>query len=125
MNKHLLFVLISLGFFHFTSSQDLGIEEGDLPPTPISAVEARNIATKAYLTKANIGPKTLGSEAQIFILGFDVDGFAKKGDPIWTITFGRSLGDYLGMIWVHTETGEIYFVHGPWVDLNKGSEASR
>ena len=93
------------------------------PPLEISGAsvsteaQARVIASKAYVSKMNMGILSTEavSEIEIIKLGYTIKGFAEAGDSLWETKVKTIDGAYRAIIWVNPDSEEVYFVNGPWV----------
>ena len=93
------------------------------PPLKMSGVSvstearARAIASKAYVSKMNMG--ILSTEAvreiKIIKLGYTIKGFAEAGESLWETKVKTIDGAYRAIIWVNPNSEKVYFVNGPWV----------
>lgn len=90
------------------------------------SLDAERIAGRSYHGKvggllANEG----AGVSSIVELGFEVKNFAKPGDKVWEVHIAENNGlPYLrAILWVHPETGSVYFVCGPWKDDTRGPPA--
>ena len=96
----------------------------EIPGAMVSqAKEAYDIGIKAYFKK---GDGLLAKEnlvpTSIITLGYDIPRFAKSGDKIWelrALSWGTDNTQHLrGILWVHSETSDVYFSSGTW-DITK------
>ncbi|MDO8735084.1 MAG: hypothetical protein Q7K21_08015 [Elusimicrobiota bacterium] len=79
-------------------------------------LQVKHIASDEYFKKMKF--KILADEGirdiSIVKIGYDVDGFAKKGENIWEARVLTLNGELRAIIWVHPNTGKVYFVTGAW-----------
>ena len=82
--------------------------------------EASEIAMKAYFHKAG-GILALEGHGvpSIITLGFDIPDFGEKGDKVWEVRFHHMFWELRAILWVHSETEEVYFVIGHWIENSK------
>ncbi len=88
-------------------------------------LDASGIATTAYEKKTKKGG--FAGRTNIEVLAFDIPGFGKRGDKVWEVRFTeviieKGAGGWnatIAILWVHSETTEVYFVIGPWVAEEK------
>ena len=89
-----------------------------LPPGAVveTEVKARELAFRAYVEEMKLGiPAEEGvTEALLLTVGYDVPGFAPRGDPVWEIRVGTISLETRALIWVHALSGRVLFVVGPW-----------
>ena len=82
--------------------------------------KVKQIVFKKYVEK--IGGNIMANEGirdiSIVKIGYDIDGFAKKGEKIWETRVLTLNGELRAIIWLHPNTEKIYFVTGSW-DTNK------
>lgn len=89
-----------------------------LPPGAVveTEVKARDLAFRAYVEKMKLG--ILAEEgvtgAALLAVGYDVPGFARRGDPVWEIRVQTISLETRALIWVHAQSGNVLFVIGPW-----------
>jgi hypothetical protein len=99
------------------------MENAEKPELPGARVpngdDASRIAQKAYFNRMGGLSAYEGSGyASLVELGFAIEGFAREGDKIWEVritimnTNGRR--SLRAIIWVHSETEQVYFMCGPW-----------
>ena len=99
------------------------LERAERPEIPGAKVangnDAARISQKAYVEKMHgLSAYEGAGGGSIIELGFEVKGFAKLGDKVWEIRFtsmnpaGRRA--LRAILWVHSETGQVHFVCGPW-----------
>ena len=96
------------------------LKETKIPGAKVSDTkEAMIIAQEAYIKKMGgmLATESPG-EVSVIELGFKIKNFANIGDKIWEVRFtNMNLNGYLtlrAIIWVHSKTGKVYFVCGPW-----------
>lgn len=86
-----------------------------------SEADARRAALAAYVKKTDFAVSaTEGTgQAGIVRLGFEIRGFAEKGEPIWQVPI-RAIGMELrAIIWINPRTAKVLFVVGPWMTGDK------
>jgi hypothetical protein len=78
--------------------------------------EARHFAFKQYVEqmKGNILAEETVRIAAIIKLGYDLPGFANKGELIWDTRLLTLENELRGIIWVHPNTKKVRFVTGVW-----------
>lgn len=81
-----------------------------------TAGEARHFAFKQYVKrlKGNILAEETVRQTTIVKMGYDMPGFANKGDLIWESRVLTLEDELRGIIWVHPSTERIRFVIGVW-----------
>ena len=123
-----LVALGQLGYDKLTAEgvRALGISENLVPKetgkleeiqnAKVKAADAEKFAEKAFSNKCGgRGSFERAYPAKPFCIGYDIDGFAKKGAALWQVKVYNTIEVYLlAVIWVHPETGQVYFVCGMW-----------
>jgi hypothetical protein len=86
-----------------------------------SEQEAKKVALHNYVKKMqlNILAEEGVDDISIIKLGFDVKGFASKGDKIWEVHVATDGDELRAIIWVNSKTGDAYLVVGPWIAKEK------
>ncbi len=76
---------------------------------------AKRLAFDNYIRKmkGNISATESVRDVTIIVLGYDVGGFAKKGEKIWEarVTDNQALR---AILWVNPRSENVHFVCGPW-----------
>lgn len=82
--------------------------------------EARHFAFKQYVKrmKGNILAEETVRQTTIVKMGYDLPGFANKGDLIWESRVLTLEDELRGIIWLHPNSEKVHFVTGVW-DQNK------
>jgi hypothetical protein len=84
-----------------------------------SEIDAKRIVLKSYINKmrSNVSATEGPTVFAIVRLGFDVPGFAAKGDEIWEARVIELVGGYelRAVLWVNPNTEKVHFVIGPWI----------
>jgi len=79
-------------------------------------MDAKRLAFDGYVKKMKA--KVLATEGvrdiEIITLGWDVDGFASKGQRVWELRVKTINDELRSIIWVHPDTRDIHFLAGPW-----------
>ena len=110
-----------LSFFLFVSlvmARDLTKPLLEISGASVSTeAQARTIASKAYISKMNLGILSTEavSEIEIIELGYTIKGFAEAGESLWEAKVKTIDGAYRAIIWVNPNNEKVYFVNGPWV----------
>lgn len=81
-----------------------------------SEEQARHFAFKHYVErmKVNILAEESVRTVAIIKVGYDISGFAKKGDLIWDTRVLALENELRGIIWVHPGTEKVLFITGAW-----------
>jgi len=99
-------------------------------PGPVTdEIEARLIASGAYSQKMKLnvlaeeGPRSISTVT----LGYDLEGFGKRGDRVWQVLISTGLNPELfrGNIWVHAGTGQVRFIAGAWESINEPEKTKK
>lgn len=113
MNK----LIIIISFLVVQCLSGIGAE----PETDFNHVltesKAKRIARDAYAEK--MGVHLMAEEGiwkvDIQTIGFDIPGFAKRGDQLWEARVMAFLNrETRAIIWVNANTEQVYYVIGPW-----------
>lgn len=100
---------------------------GDADSVP-NARKAEHLAIQAYLAKmGGIRAREGFHCSGVLLLGFPVEGFAQEGDEVWEVRMSGMNGNrpentLRAILWVHPDTGKVYYVCGPW--RQGGAESS-
>lgn len=130
MLRGIIWIHPETGQVHFVTGV-WGSAEAVCPPFQIEGAkvsheaDAKRIAFEHYIKKMKT--RVLAEEGvqkiSVFKLGYDVPGFAAKGDIIWQAsvkTLALGLESKLrGIIWVHSKTEKVHFVTGAWENLEQ------
>ncbi len=115
-----LFLLAMLGFGliqPLAAARDLSATILEIKGAKVATqAEAKQIAFDHYTKKmkANILAIEGVKGISIVTLGYNIPGFASKGDKIWEIRILTIENELRSILWVHSETGKVYFVIGNW-----------
>ena len=97
---------------------DMGRSSMTIEGTIISqAAEAKKFASNIYASK--MGVKLMAEEGvqniSIITVGYDVPGFAQRGELIWEARvmafFDRELR---AILWINPKTEKVHYLCGPW-----------
>ena len=84
--------------------------------------DARHVAIEAYFTRQGGLLATESEVLSIVTIGFDIPGFAKKGEKLWEIRF-TDMGSngvqrlLRAILYLHPNTSAIHAVVGPWTEI--------
>lgn len=102
-----------------TMGRDLAAKPLQIEGTKVSAqADAKRVAFAAYLKKMKI--EILAEEGvrereiTVVTLGYDVPGFASKGERIWEARVLTIEGGLRAILWVNPRSEDVHFVCGPW-----------
>ncbi|MDP0501268.1 MAG: hypothetical protein Q7P63_14335 [Verrucomicrobiota bacterium JB022] len=114
--RRLSLLLFSLVLLHLLNSQDLRMRPRPEEVFSISEEEAGQAALEVYKTRLadNFDPEVKVARVNYFRLGYDVQDFGDRRDPVWSVILARPPFDYMGLVWVHAQTKQVYFINGPW-----------
>ncbi len=111
-----MILLVVAGCVMLCSARDLSAPMVKIPGAKVETeFAAKRLAFDNYIkkVKGNVSATEAVREVTVIVIGFDVDGFAKRGTQIWEarVTDKQALR---AIIWVNPLTGEVHFVCGPW-----------
>jgi len=84
--------------------------------------DARHVAIEAYFTRQGGLLATESEVLSIVTIGFDIPGFAKKGERLWEVRF-TDMGSngvqrlLRAILYIHPNTSAIHAVVGPWTEI--------
>lgn len=83
--------------------------------------EAAGISFKRYIEKMNL--MVLAEEGPlrptVITLGFDMPGFAQKGDKLWETRIMYCWSRLRAIVWLNPYTGETFWLIGPWTKVER------
>lgn len=111
----ILFVyLVIAGFSKYSSLSAYELKATNI--TSLTELMVKRIVVNEYMIKMKL--KVLATEGVREIrpikIGYDIPGFAKKGDKIWEARIETLEGDFRAIIWINLPNSKPYFVVGPW-----------
>lgn len=118
MSRVMTIIICLVGLCVLTMASDLTTLPLRIEGTKVpSEAEAKRLARNSYVEK--MGTRLMAEEGvqslTIITLGYNVPGFANKGERIWEARvmafFDRELR---AIIWVNPRTEKVFFVCGPW-----------
>ena len=116
----MLTCLLVIGFD--TLGRDLTAKPLRIEGAKVAAeTDVKRLAFSAYVDKMPLG--ILASEGvqdfAIVKLGYDIPGFAAKGERIWEARVTADLDELRAILWVNPRTEAVHFVCGPWDSVKK------
>ena len=100
-----------------TMGRDLAAKPLQIEGAKVSAqADAKRIAFEAYVKKmrAEILANEGVQDMAVVTLGYDVPGFAPKGERIWEVRVLTIEGGLRAILWVNPRSEDVHFVCGPW-----------
>jgi hypothetical protein len=90
--------------------------------------DAAKIAIGFYDQKMIGGPGLSANEGvqamSTIKLGYDIPGFANRGEQIWTATAMTQNGEFRGLMWIHPNTEKVLPIVGAW-DAGRPDNANK
>ncbi|MDX9862370.1 MAG: hypothetical protein RBS99_15785 [Rhodospirillales bacterium] len=100
-----------------TIGRDLAAKPLQIEGAKVSAqADAKRIAFEAYAKKmrAEILANESVQDMAVVTLGYDVPGFASKGERIWEARVLTIEGGLRAILWVNPRSEDVHYVCGPW-----------
>jgi len=80
--------------------------------------DAKSIGLKHYgkrmMPQPGLRADEWARDVSIVTLGYTIPDFAAAGDKVWQVQIVTLENELRGIIWVHSETGNVHFVTGAW-----------
>lgn len=117
MSKFMIIILCLMGLSAIAMARDLTAPVLKIEGTKVaSQAEAKRLAFDSYVKKMKVNILSTESVQEITIikLGYEILGFASKGELLWEARVKTLAQELRAIIWINPRTEKVYFVSGPW-----------